>query len=103
VKPDHVIICRGYADGRDCPYEGMFLRDYDADARGGIGEVHWTSDLKRAKLFRRTQAMQTYLKQSWLHPVRITDGRPNRPLTAFNVEIVSKQLIQKEEEYGKST
>jgi hypothetical protein len=103
LKKDHVIICRGYADGRKCPFEGMFLRSYYPENHDGRGEVHWTSHLDQARSLRRVEAMQLFLRVPENHPVRLTDGAPNRPLTAFNIEIASRQDIQKEEEYGKYT
>jgi hypothetical protein len=80
----------------------MYLRSFDPEGHDGRGEVHWTSNLKQALLLRRVEAMQLYLRVPANHPVRLTDGRPNRPLTAFHIEIVSKQIIQKEEEDGRS-
>ena len=93
----YVIICRGFADDRPCIAEGLFLHGFDADAENGRGMVSWTKNLDEARTMGRIDAMKLFMRQSTVRPFR-DDGEPNRPLTAFNIEIVTKQIAQKEME-----
>lgn len=61
----------------------------DVDARGGLGEVV-LGPRDQARRFPDAGAALTYWKRpSTVHPVRSTDGKPNRPLTAYTVELVT--------------
>jgi hypothetical protein len=65
---------------------GQWVKDYDPDARDGLGEVFPTPDLAQAKRFATVrEALKFYSQVSRVWPVR-PDGKPNRPLTAFTVE-----------------
>lgn len=67
---------------------GAFLADFDADAHDGMGHATWTSDRALALEFDSAIAAFSFWKtQSTVRPKR-RDGHPNRPLTAFSVEIV---------------
>jgi hypothetical protein len=67
---------------------GQYLESFDADAMRGRGLVAWTDDPQKAKLFASFgNAHEFYRTQSKTHPLR-DDGKPNRPLTAYNVTIV---------------
>jgi len=51
-----------------------------------MGEIVWTSDITKAMRFASFVAvMAAWQTTSTVNPVR-DDGRPNRPLTAFNIE-----------------
>lgn len=68
---------------------GMYLESWDLDYMGGIGFANWTQDIKKAHKFEnQIVALTAYREQSRLMPVR-PDGKPNRPLTAYTVEVVS--------------
>lgn len=70
------------------PPEGAYLAAYDADAHDGRGLADWTDDLSRALKFDTpAEAMSYWRQQSRVRPLR-EDGEPNRPLTAYTVEIV---------------
>jgi hypothetical protein len=65
---------------------GPYLEFSDPDARNGMGEDRWTDDISKAKRFATfTDAMECWKAQSKVHPFR-SDGKPNRPLTAFSVQ-----------------
>jgi hypothetical protein len=70
---------------------GPYLEWSDPDANNGMGAERWTDDIEKAKRFASfSEAMNCWKAQSSVRPFR-SDGRPNRPLTAFSV---SPQLIE---------
>lgn len=81
-----VMIQHGTADGRALPHDGEYLKDFDFEAHGGVGDIALTPNLDEAKQF------ATFV-DAWLFwrtvpkckPIR-EDGKPNRPLTAANWE-----------------
>lgn len=65
-----------------------YLQHYDVDAYDGRGEVSWTADVHSAIRFKdHTTAFSAWRSQSRIKPLR-PDGKANRPLTAFTVEII---------------
>jgi hypothetical protein len=67
---------------------GKYLEWSDPDARGGLGDDGWTDDVDKAKRFASfTAAMECWKAQSAVHPIRWSDGKPNRPLTAYSVTV----------------
>jgi hypothetical protein len=70
--------------------EGQYgwLRAYDPAAHAGRGECSWTADPEHALRFESlTAAFECWQQVPHNRPTR-TDGKPNRPLAAFNVEIL---------------
>lgn len=64
-----------------------YLEHYDPEAHEGRGSAKWTADIDHALLFPTMEAaMEFWRKQSRTRPLR-PDGKPNRPLTAFNVTV----------------
>lgn len=77
------------ADGRPTTLHGQFVHDFDADANDGIGVIVATPVIDRAKQFESgKEATEFWKTQSAVRPLR-PDGKPNRPLTAFTVELVT--------------
>lgn len=65
---------------------GPYLRSSDPDAFFGSGREEWTTDVAEAKRFVSfMDAMDCWKAQSRVRPWR-SDGRPNRPLTAYSVQ-----------------
>jgi hypothetical protein len=65
----------------------LYLADYDVDANDGRGSVVITADRRRALRFASpATALKAWRMQSRVRPLR-PDNRPNRPLTAYTVEI----------------
>jgi hypothetical protein len=70
------------------PDAGRYLLSYDPDAYDGRGEVITTSDPERAQRFAdHVAAWEEWKRPSTVHPIRLTDGKPNRPMTAWTVTI----------------
>ena len=66
---------------------GAYLQWADPDAEDGDGAERWTNNLAKAKKFASfDDAVAYWRRQSTVTPLR-RDGRPNRPLTAYNVTI----------------
>lgn len=66
-----------------------FVRSYDPNAMDGFGLYTETGDPSKALLFDTFEAAwEAWRQQGTKRPFR-PDGRPNRPLTALTVSIVS--------------
>jgi hypothetical protein len=85
------------------PGEDRFLADYDpdwlppgvtlADTGGWCGMARWTDDPDEAMRFPTGRAAaEVWRMQSTIAPLR-PDGFPNRPLTAFTVQIVRLEVL----------
>jgi hypothetical protein len=86
-----VIICHGLEgvllDGGAAPPDGAYLEEADFEYAGGFGAAKWTEDVARALRFESMlDALVFWRTQSKTRPYR-SDGRPNKPLTAYTVEI----------------
>jgi hypothetical protein len=67
--------------------EDAYVIECDVDARGGLGTLV-LGPRAEARRFPDVRAALTYWKrQSTVQPLR-TDGQPNRPLTAFTVDVL---------------
>lgn len=85
-----MIVMRIVSDalGRRTLYDGLYVLNFDPDARHGLGEMKCTHDLDKALTFANHAAAHAYWTQaSKVQPLR-PDGKPNRPLTAFNVALI---------------
>lgn len=84
-----IVGLTGHAvHGGDQVPEGFWVSSYDPEANDGQGDVSWTADPAAALRFDRAgDAMVAWRAVPTARPVR-PDGLPNRPLTAFTVEIL---------------
>lgn len=85
-----IISCVGLGGtiGGDWPV-GAYLAGYDPEANNGWGDAAWTADPAHAKVFGSdADAIEAYRAVPANRPTR-PDGKPNRPLTIFGVELVS--------------
>lgn len=65
-----------------------YMRELDVEAVDGFGAVLLTTDISEAQVFESAYAaLECWRKQSKTRPLR-DDGQPNRPLTAYTIEIV---------------
>lgn len=92
IETKCVIVCVGLAGGvispteRDAP-TGAYLKSYNPEAFDGQGFAEWTHEPKDAKVFSNlTEAHACWTQVPNSRPLR-PDGKPNRPLTAFSVQI----------------
>ena len=75
----HLIVS---ADDR-CP--GQYLKSYDPEAHDGRGDCEWTADAAEAHVYPDfVSAFEAWRQVPKTRPKR-DDGKPNRPLTSFNV------------------
>lgn len=90
----HTIIkLVGLANGEPSPLDGSWLKSYDPSALGGLGLLRGTDDDREAKQFADAgEAFEFWRQQSSAHPTRM-DGKPNRPLTAYSIEVVKRDTI----------
>jgi len=64
-----------------------WLMKYDVEAYDGIGDIVVTPDRARAMVFKNgLEALAAWKSVPKARPLR-DDGKPNRPLTAFHMEI----------------
>jgi len=72
--------------------EGQYVKAIDPDAHAGGGFVDLTDKIADARLFAsHAEALAYWQRQSTVRPFR-EDGRPNRPGTAFTVELIPVQI-----------
>ena len=68
---------------------GQYVAHYNPDAYNGRGYATGTDDIQTAVWFdSQSDALRFWQQTSTIRPTR-ADGQPNRPLTAFTVEVVS--------------
>jgi hypothetical protein len=84
-----VIRIIGDALGRSTPFDGKFVKSFDPDAHRGRGAVVAVLEPLDALRFTTTAEAHSFWRQaSKVQPLR-PDGKPNRPLTAYNIEIIA--------------
>lgn len=88
-----VMVCQGFPiPTMPCDDIGKYLAYYDPDGRTPV--IRWTKDVTDALVFRSVDAaLDTLRLQSRQIPLR-PDGQPNRPLTAYTIELT--QLVKEE-------
>lgn len=85
-----VIRIIGAADGRHTKHDGRYLVGVDLDARGGRGTVTSSPEIRTAHRFEHAaEALEYWRRIAPRHQWR-PDGEPNRPLTAYTVEVISE-------------
>lgn len=93
----HLIFIYGTRAGEATPLDGKFLKAYDppemfSDGEFGPGTLEGTDNLDEALKFPDAgAAYECYKKQNGTRPY---DGKPNRPLTAWNVEISTEEVFR---------
>lgn len=80
------IMGHSHPDADPLPSDPCYLMSYKPEARGGHGEVVLTDDRDHAHRYGTfEEAFEHWRAQPRNHPVRLSDGKPNRPLTAYSV------------------
>lgn len=89
--PEAVLLIVGVATGMPTEFDNQYVVEYDAsrgDGRYPIAcHLVTTPDLEKATRFEFQDALELYCSVDQRRPTRY-DGEPNRPLTAFTVEVV---------------
>lgn len=84
-----IIWIQAFATGEAV---NAWLVEFDPEANDGRGHVDWTENRAEAKRFPDSAAaMEFWNQQSRTRPTR-PDGKPNKPLTAFTVEICPAEV-----------
>jgi hypothetical protein len=83
-----VMKCIEWATGDACEFEGQYFKRFDPFAHNGVGDAVWTPNIDEAARFAdQLEAIKVYHSIPRCHPVRLTDGKPNKPITAYTVLI----------------
>jgi hypothetical protein len=85
-----VVEMAGFVSGPEQAEDpaGKYVQAINPDAHDGGGFVQLTPNSEEARIFASTlEALEYWGRQSTVRPVR-DDGRPNRPGTAFTIELV---------------
>lgn len=78
------------------PNDGQYLRHYDPESDNGLGNIIVTPDRGLAMRADAKEFMRLWLAVPKCHPVRETDGLPNRPLSAYTMEIEKAEADPKD-------
>lgn len=90
----YTLICQGWSD-EDCPFIGQYLKSYNPNADHSKPLAEWTATLDEAMSFDSVaDALACWKQVRTIDPIR-KDGKPNRPLTAFTVEVRKIDDIRK--------
>lgn len=66
---------------------GQYLSSYDPEAHDGQGDASFTNDRAKALEFETVEAALAFAHASPIKRPLRADGRPNRPLTAFHLDV----------------
>lgn len=92
TPPKVIMQLMGVAPNGRPPPRPTWVADVDFDGMGGRGTIVMTQDKSKAKRFDGpAEALAYYQTASKAVPLR-PDGRPNRPLTAYNVQISNEDV-----------
>lgn len=82
----YILVATEIATGEKFPFP-MLVVDCDFDAHNGLGAFIFSNSPTKAKRFATAEEALTFYRT--VSPSRPTrpDGEPNRPLTAFSVEV----------------
>jgi hypothetical protein len=86
------VACLGLADGREAGgITGAWLVWYDPAGNNGNGDAAWSHDPADAARFTEWEWAELYAAVPANRPRR-PDGKPNRPITMFNLAVVPVRL-----------
>ena len=78
----------GLATGQPTKASGLWVKSYTPDGFGGRGDLVLTENQREAKVYESaTAAIEDWQRVSATHPRRPGDGKPNRPMSAFTIEV----------------
>lgn len=83
----YALLCTGRADGGYCPFAGQYLAWYDPNKESITDLGGFTKDVNKAMRFASVgEALEVWKRVREVDPIR-PDGKLNRPLTAFSMEV----------------
>jgi hypothetical protein len=86
------VACLGLADGREAgEITGAWLVWYDPAGNNGNGDAAWSHDPADAARFTEREWVELYAAVPANRPRRL-DGKPNRPITMFNLAVIPVRL-----------
>jgi hypothetical protein len=95
------VACTGMSTLGGPDVRGRLLRSWDVDAHDGRGTAEWTDDPARAFVFPNgADALEAWRARSKVRPNRAHDGKPNRPLTYFSVEVLRLDELDQHPPFG---
>jgi hypothetical protein len=77
----------GRIDGEPTPYDNRYVLTYDASGAGGP-ELEVTDNPALALRLPAAEMWDLWKSVDRNHPVRPWDGKPNRPLTAYTIQVL---------------
>ena len=84
-----IIRIVGLATSETTSADGMYVTEYTPDGNDGQGMLTLTPHRHAAKRYSsKADAMAQWMAVSRTHPTR-PDGKPNRPMSAFSVEVTN--------------
>jgi hypothetical protein len=66
-------------------HQGAYIKSYNPAAFGGLGDVEFTQDINEALVFQDDSEARDFLMQVPAERPLRADGRPNRPIRAFDI------------------
>ena len=83
-----VVKIEGAASGAPTPHDGRYVLFWNPHSAFGFADLVTTDDRYKARQFRdAAHALEEYRTVSNVEKRRPTDGKPNRPLSAFTVTL----------------
>ena len=77
--------------------DDTYLKEFDFEARNGLGTIITTDSIQEAKSFSGiAEAAEFWKTISTTRPIR-PDGKPNRPFTAYTILMVPIKYADDEE------
>lgn len=83
-----IVKIMGGANGGRTPHDGRYVTEWNPHTRAGVLKITTTSDINEARRFKNGEEFDQWRAQSKVQPLRPWDNRPNRPLTAVNIESI---------------
>lgn len=96
--PDpHIYLIKCITHLREpSPHSGWYLLDVHSEANEGYGKITWTQNYKLAMTFVSPRAAKKQYNEIPLNRNYLIDGRVNKPMTEYQIEIVTYHSVARE-------
>jgi hypothetical protein len=92
MDPERVVVkVLTLVDGTPTEHTGRFLVSYDPHWDDGLGKIETTAELSEATVWNLREWHELYSTASGVRP---WDGKPNRPITAWNLELSNPEDVR---------